>query len=160
MQTESWVPGLNVAAEAGSASCCVGQLVGITNEGRPLVDFPGNESGVIEARTIGELALASGAHAQLGIPVLLVFDNGNLARPIIIGQVNDTMATLPKKPRSLDAIIDGRKVVLQAEQEIILQSGKSSISLSKEGKIILRGVSIVSRASRANKIRGGSVSIN
>jgi hypothetical protein len=160
MQTESWIPEPNASVEGNSPSCCVGQLVGLTDGGQPLVDFPGNENGVMKARALAGLAFGSGVDSRAGIAVLLAFDNGNLAKPIIIGEVNDTVTALAKKPRSVDAVIDGRKVVLHAEQEITLQSGKSSITLSKDGRIILKGISIVSRASGANKIRGGSVSIN
>jgi hypothetical protein len=51
-------------------------------------------------------------------------------------------------------------IVLEAQQEIALRCGQSSLTLRRDGKIVLRGRDVVSRASRRNKIRGGSVDIN
>lgn len=56
--------------------------------------------------------------------------------------------------------IKGETLVFAAEEEIRLVCGKSSITLSKSGRVILKGVEIVSRGTRTNKIKGGSVSIN
>lgn len=52
------------------------------------------------------------------------------------------------------------RLVLTADREIVLQVGKASITLTKAGKIILRGTYVVSRSSGVNKIKGGSVQIN
>ncbi len=62
--------------------------------------------------------------------------------------------------RSLEARVDGRRVVIHAADEILLECGASSILLRKDGKIILKGIQIVSRASECHKIRGASVQIN
>jgi hypothetical protein len=69
-----------------------------------------------------------------------------------------TQPSAPVKP--LDAIVDGRRVVLHAADEILLECGASSILLRKDGKIVLKGTQIVSRASGRHKIRGSSVQIN
>ena len=50
--------------------------------------------------------------------------------------------------------------MIEAEEEMILCCGKSSITLKKNGKIILRGTDLVSRSSGGNKIRGATVKIN
>jgi hypothetical protein len=59
-----------------------------------------------------------------------------------------------------DIFIDGKKLVLNAQEEIMLCCGEGSIVIKKGGKIILKGTEIVSRASRTNKIKGASVAIN
>lgn len=56
--------------------------------------------------------------------------------------------------------IDGRRMVFTAQQEIVLRCGKSSITLTRAGKIIISGEYVVSRSSGVNRIRGGSVQIN
>ncbi len=53
-----------------------------------------------------------------------------------------------------------RRLDLEASDEIRLTCGKSSLVLRRDGTVIVRGVTIVSRASQSNKIRGGTVSIN
>ena len=62
--------------------------------------------------------------------------------------------------QQLQAKIDGDHVTLTAEKEIVLQCGKSSITLTKAGKIIIRGEYLLSRSTGVNKIKGGSVQIN
>lgn len=51
-------------------------------------------------------------------------------------------------------------LVISAAEQITLQCGESSITLTAAGKIILRGKYIVSRSSGVQRIKGGSVQIN
>ena len=52
------------------------------------------------------------------------------------------------------------EVVVTAEKQLTLRCGKASITLTKSGKIILRGKYILSRSEGVNRIKGGSVQIN
>lgn len=65
---------------------------------------------------------------------------------------------LPQKP--VTATVDGKRVKITAEEEIMLTCGEGSIHIMKDGKITLRGTDLISRASRTNKIRGAAVRIN
>lgn len=56
--------------------------------------------------------------------------------------------------------VDGKKVILTGEEEIVLKCGASSITLTKAGKIMIRGKSLLNRASGVNRILGGSVQVN
>lgn len=58
------------------------------------------------------------------------------------------------------ATADGERLVLKAEREIVLQCGKASITLTRAGKVIIRGAYVLSRSSGVNRIVGGSVQIN
>lgn len=49
---------------------------------------------------------------------------------------------------------------LKAKENISLTCGASTLSMNKNGKIILRGAAITTRAAGANKIKGASVQIN
>ncbi len=49
---------------------------------------------------------------------------------------------------------------IEAEEKIELRCGKSSITMDKEGKVVIKGANLTSRASRINKIKGGAVQIN
>jgi len=51
-------------------------------------------------------------------------------------------------------------VVLEAEQEVVLRCGDASITLRRDGKVVLRGAYVETRAKGLNRIRGGSVKIN
>lgn len=63
-------------------------------------------------------------------------------------------------PSTSELLIDGRRIDLQAREEIVLRCGKSSITMTSAGKIIIRGAYVSSKSSGANRIKGGSVQIN
>jgi hypothetical protein len=146
---------------------CVGHLVEITSDGQAMVDYRGNHGEPVPARSI--LAGLPG-HANIIAskqPVLLVFDNGDPNLPIIVGIVNKTLfhppdnkeLTLHTKRREL-VTKDNKSIVIDAEKEILLRCGKSSITLKKNGKVVIKGAEIVSRAAKANKIKGAVININ
>ena len=61
----------------------VGRLAGIAADGGPLVDFEGNPTGrPLVARSTGTVDTAA-----IGCAVALLFENGDLARPIIVGAI-------------------------------------------------------------------------
>ncbi len=102
-----------------------------------------------------------------GQEILVSFDKGLLEYPVITGKIQqlshepcelqvDMSAT-----SNIDLNLDQKdKLVFKAEQEIVLQCGKSSITLTKAGKILIRGTYVLSRSSGVNKIKGGSVQLN
>ena len=60
----------------------------------------------------------------------------------------------------MDVQADGQHLLLQAREEMILRCGKSSVKLRADGRIEIRGDTIISEAVRANRVRGGSVELN
>ena len=56
--------------------------------------------------------------------------------------------------------IDGKQLVLEGHDEVVLRCGDASITLSKNGKISIRGKYLLSRATGVNRILGGSVQVN
>ncbi len=61
---------------------------------------------------------------------------------------------------TMTARVDGRRVVVEAEDEIELRCGKASLILRRNGRILIRGAHIETRAEGKNRVRGGSVEIN
>lgn len=152
---------------AGTNSPCLGQIVHIDENGRAKIDYPGNSMGPLVARSIIDMPADRGGQKS-AIPVLIIFENGDPFLPVIVGVVRDTLyhneaskevVFSPGKPKP-DVAVDGEKLIIDAKQEIVLRCGKSSITLKKDGKIVVRGTQITSRASAMNKIKGGAVSIN
>jgi hypothetical protein len=108
--------------------------------------------------------------ALLGRTVLVLVSPMTL--PVILGIVAqrlwdapegsdgcEAQATLPTGT-PLSVQLDKRRLDLEASDEIRLSCGKSSLLLRRDGTVIIRGVTIVSRASQANKIRGATISLN
>lgn len=51
-------------------------------------------------------------------------------------------------------------LVIEANKSLTLQCGEGSITLRRDGRILIKGKEIVSRAEETNRIRGASVTIN
>ncbi len=146
-------------------SARLGTLVGISPEGRPMVDFDGNRTGSLAVVSMLQLSPDEwklAADRRQG--ALLLFDGGDPLRPILVGlvpaQADGVRAegTLPSLPEH--AIVDGQRVTIDGKDEIVLRCGKASITLRRNGKVIIRGTFLDSHASGTNRVKGGSVRIN
>lgn len=136
--------------------CAIATVAGITDDIVWLED-----DGIEEAYPADRLeSLGKGRRLAIGDVVLTVMPV-NRDRPVIVDRVETrnnerTNAT----PAATTAKVDGKQVRVVAHHEIVLECGEASITLTRDGKITLRGTRVVSRASGVNKIKGGSIQIN
>jgi hypothetical protein len=131
------------------------------------VDFPGNARGPIAARTTLALSPAEwerAARERTG--AVLLFENGDPSLPIVIGLVQSATplvdALLEELPAGAprEARVDGERVVIEGRDEVVLRCGKATLTLRRDGQVIVRGVNVQTEASQVHKIRGGKVQIN
>ncbi len=158
---EGWGEGKDICKQAG---VIVGQLKTINDHGEPFVEFIDKESfDLVQARSTVHLG-----KADLGQDVVLMFERGDLRKPIIIGFLC-SLTPPPHKsakyeePDPIEPIqvdVDGERLTFTAKKEIVLKCGKASITLTKAGKILIKGEYLLNRASGVNRIQGGSVQIN
>lgn len=107
----------------------------------------------------------------IGRTVAIQFENHDPSLPLVTGIVEEL--PLPDAPRAagepgaaisggLAVEIEGskRRVVVSSEDELVLRCGKASITLTRAGKILIRGAYVSSTASGTHRIRGGTVEIN
>ena len=146
----------------------VGKLVRWSATEGPIVDHSSNPHGPIAARSTVPLdaetvreALASDRE------VLLVFEAERSDKPIIVGliQSRDSHVEVKKqedesRSNELEALVDGKRIVLHAEDEIVLRCGDASITLQRNGRIVVRGAYVETRSKGVNRIKGGTVRIN
>jgi len=153
----------------------IGVLAGIDPEGRPLVVFGGSAS----TQPLVALSTVGVGHDDVGRQVALLFAHGDARQPVIMGLIHSPLhemlanfadAASGRVPapadtgthaaNAVDATIDGQRVVIEAKEEIVLKCGEASITLTRAGKILIRGQYLQSRAAGLNRILGGSVQIN
>ena len=147
----------------------VGWIAGVSAEGRPLVDFSGNRAGPLEAlSTVVAERRDLEAAAERRQPVVLLFDEGDPRSPIVVGFV--VPAVPAAEPRALVeapnpgmpdvAVVDGKHVCIQGMDEVVLRCGEASITLRRNGKVVIRGAYLESHSKGTNRIKGGTVQIN
>jgi len=131
----------------------IGRFAGFDQIGRPLVSFKEADSKPLVARAATVLAVE-----HVGRDVAILCESGNPAQPIIVGLMHRTEmnsghedAAGSREETDLD---------LTAKRQITLRCGKASITLTRAGKIIVRGTYLLSRSSGVNKIKGASIQLN
>jgi hypothetical protein len=147
------------------AEVVVGTLAGINDSGQPLVRHPLDPSGRI---TLARTTVPIGA-GQVDREVVIAFASGDISKPVVLGVLQahgepdqaEPRVTPPAVSRPIvQATLDGEQLVLTARKELVLRCGKASLTLTRAGKILLRGTYLLSRSSGVNRIKGGSVQIN
>jgi hypothetical protein len=103
--------------------------------------------------------------------VVLLFENGDPTLPFVMGLIQESSPTplvdalleeqsRGPKPPPTEAKVDGRRVVIEGKDEVVLQCGEASITLRRNGKVIVKGTYLESRATGTHRIKGGTVEIN
>ncbi len=147
---------LTTASTPAQLTTLIGTLVEL-GDTAPLVEFAGNPGGKpIPARRVCALGVS-----DIGREAVLMFAGGDPRQPIIMGLLQAAAPDfVAPESKPFNASVDGEEVTLSAKNEIVLRCGKASITLTRAGKIIIRGAYVLSRSSGVNRIKGGSVQIN
>jgi len=146
----------------------IGWIQNVAEDGSLRVDYDGNPfRQPLQARLV---AAANGLVS--GQAVALMFEQGNPRKPLFIGPIHQpdpsteqpTRELITEKPISpeqpLHIQTDSETIALTAKKELVLRCGKASITLTRAGKILIRGAYLLNRSSGVNRIKGGSVQIN
>jgi hypothetical protein len=168
-----------------AGSIVIGIIVGLDADGRPLVDFNNNP----ESNSIVAITTSPITKRHLSRQVALLFNNGDLNQPVIIGLIHNPLDELIENfeltladhenadpfPECDDEVrnqaeikteennhvyVDGKQVCIEGSEEVTFKCGKASITLTKSGKILIRGTYLLNRSTGVNRIMGGSVQVN
>jgi len=136
----------------------VATLVEFALDDRPLI----RSDSLLAGERLAARATVAIRRAQLGRSVVVLCENGDPRLPIIVGVLGDSHEQVPEAPPGKHAVIraDDERFIVDAEREIVLRCGESSITLTRAGKVIIKGKYVLSRSSGYNKIKGAAVDIN
>jgi len=160
----------------------LGSITEINALGQPFVDFSVNPND----KSLCAITTLVLTEQHVNRQVALLFKDGDLAHPIVIGLIHSPLQAMIDNfedqqneiPNSLktecendnvelaanfktdDILVEGKKVIFEAQDEMIFKCGESSITLTKEGKVLIRGKYLLNRSSGVNRIMGGSVQVN
>jgi len=147
------------------ASAQLATIVALTDEGPQVQLEPGGPS--VAARlavpVTRERIDAAIADCQ---QTVVFFENGDRCRPIIVGFIEAVPAPQPAESRPagsqpvIEADVDGKRVRVTAQDEIVLQCGGASVTLRRNGRVLIRGTYVETRSDGTNRIKGGQVQIN
>ncbi|HEY6642862.1 MAG TPA: DUF6484 domain-containing protein [Povalibacter sp.] len=161
----SVVPGAApVPLPAAAMPTTLGRIVAAHGEGQDrttvLIDYAGSPHGARPARlAITLTANEVDAAVSRQQPAVLVFENGDPLLPIVIGLVQ---APLQESSQAtiVEADVDGKRVRVVGQDEIVLQCGQASVTLRRNGRIVIRGTYVETHSEGTNRIKGGQVQIN
>ena len=131
----------------------IGKFTGTDPAGVPLIDVP--LPGFVEP-VPARSTVALEAYA-VGREVAILFEEGRPERALVVGLIHDAS---PHGRTRTEVETDGERLVLSAEREIVIRCGKASITLTRAGKVLVRGAYLSSRSSGVNRIKGGSIQLN
>ncbi len=126
----------------------IATIVGFDRD-RVIVHSPTHPAAIVVEQSLGRKLGAD----DLGAEVALSFVGGDPSRPLILDRI-------ARPARFNPATVHARELNFEADRQIILRCGKSSITLTRDGRIVIRGKQLLSRASSTNRIRGGVIQLN
>ena len=101
------------------------------------------------------------------LPAVVLFEGSDRSKPLIVGFVEPLQPQTPvsqpdeaEKNPFVEADVDGKRVRVTAQDEIVLQCGSASVTLRRNGRVIIRGTYVETRSEGTNRIKGGQVQIN
>lgn len=142
------------------------------------LDLSTSEARVCDADDL-RVAFADGStcpcrllQTSAGPPLPLAVDDIVLvARPpgsdvgYVLGRVSTTSSSTSDvritMPGRVDTVrVNGKRIHIRADDEIVLECGDGRIRIDKRGKVTVLGREVTSRARHTHKIKGASVAIN
>jgi Domain of unknown function (DUF6484) len=143
---------------ADPAAVCLGRIVSLDEHGNAAVEFPGSGAPVAVRLAVQTTSSELLEMMNTQRPAVLVFENGDRALPIVTGFLRELSPAGPAQ--IIEADVDGKRVQVVGQDEIVLRCGDASITLRRNGRVVIRGTYIETHSEGTNRIKGGQVRIN
>jgi hypothetical protein len=151
------------------ATTHLGQIVDILGDDQVSVVIPG-KMGTIAARLavpVTRARLQEAINSRRGTVILI--DSQASPCAIVLGLLEpiapEAFPAAPtdrpeEKPQVVEADVDGKRVRIVGHDEIVLECGSASITLRRNGRVIIRGAYVETDSTGTNRIKGAAVRIN
>lgn len=172
----------SLRSQALAAAVVLGRITRVDGEDGLCVQLAGGAQSRPARLGAALSAEALAAAARAGRPAILAFENGDPTRPIVMGLLQSgeprtahggepetaaartgagaAQGAKDSSARQVDAQVDGRRVRIVAQDEIVLECGRASITLRRNGRVVIRGDYVETHSEGTNRIKGGQVRIN
>lgn len=141
----------------------IGEIAGTDANGRPLVGW--DRASLKRPRRAQSMQPVTAA--DRGRRVALAFAANGGGEPLILGFIQSALdqvvsLTLNPEDSAAEPVIrrTAQGVEIQARDSLTLVCGKSRMTLTRDGRVLVRAENIVSRARASHQIKGGSVHLN
>lgn len=136
----------------------IGKIADCSKAGEILVEYPGNPDAAPQPAVVATAI----SEQDINKDVALSFVAGDPLRPIVLGLIQHPEKQIAEAAgqEGVQVKMDGETLTFSAEKEIVLRCGEASITLTKAGKVLIKGTYTSSQSTGVNRIKGGSVQVN
>jgi hypothetical protein len=132
-----------------------GVLAAVSAHNEPYVDFCGNSC----QHPVLAVSSVPVQPSDVGKEAILLFEDGDPARPLLVGLVQ-LPAEHVNSSAGCELTVDRKRLVLTAQEEVTIRCGEASITLTRAGKVLIKGSYLLSKSTGPNRVKGGSVQLN
>jgi len=130
-----------------------GNVLAIHSDGSILVGCEDERPGGLPCHIL-QTSAGPGLCLAVGDRVLVWLPEDEGERGVVLGRIGPSQAPAVQEQETPE------ELVIEAKESLTFKCGEGSITLRKDGKILIKGKDLVSRAQRMNRIKGGAVAIN
>jgi hypothetical protein len=142
-------------ASAAAGGVVIGFIADLDHDGCPRVIVPGGDDVPLRARSLCPVQAV-----ERGRQCALMYENGDARHPLILGLLQHPVLSVHARNGDVAVERHGDELLLQADAAIELRCGNASLRLSADGRVEVRGTTLVSHATGLNRIRGASIKLN
>ena len=132
----------------------IGNVVKVDSERKVWVHVPGVVDPPVLAKSIAPLN-----QMREGAQCALMFENGQSEFPVIMGILQQSVIALGACDSGAVSQSQDR-IDIVSDREINLHCGDAHLRLTADGRVEMRGRTVISHSTGLNRIRGASVKLN
>jgi hypothetical protein len=140
--------------QAATGKLVRGVIDDFLQSGEVVVHVPSSDPATRLCCDFLETSASATVQLKLGDQVLVLSSEGPEQNGIVLGRIGRYRMPQTQANQVADHI------VVEAKETLTLKCGESSVDLRKDGKLMIRGKDVLSRAKRSQRIKGGTVGIN